>query len=496
MTNSTQLLVKFPAEVRPVSVSFADRLVGGEVIISGLVGTSSPTGLTVSGTGYTDDSVELTVGVGADQQSYGVDITVNTDDGHVYVKQLAVVINSDIASNYQNVNDQAFAAIMGRLEVGTAALGTASFMFPAGFNANNGVVGWELVDADGIIHASGQAFDYQVEVLTSGRKVTAQALINAPSNLIPTLDGQTYQIRWTLTVGGQPYYSFESLEVTGANTVPVGTEDTVELADSATFAVSYVSDRPFDTVTVSVYDGNTQVITDVKANPLQVADGWQYIAEITNPVDTPLLASLEPYTLMWKMSNASRPNYYERSPGRLFVVNASLMSATEDMRLMVSKSRTSIHGTNDILFTVPILLSYLRRGRDAFNIAWGMFTGFTMLNAKGGIREYWLKFAEVMALRSQFLAEGEKVFNFSGQAISLEVDRTQFYQTLADNIQSYLDNEGKQVKQNLIKKGIISGDGDVTDLSAVRRGANGAVAITLTPATSWGKYTNRFNNRF
>jgi hypothetical protein len=119
-----------------------------------------------------------------------------------------------------------------------------------------------------------------------------------------------------------------------------------------------------------------------------------------------------------------------------------------------------------------------------------------MLNAKGGIREYWLRFAEVMALRSQFLAEGEKVFNFSGQAISLEVDRTQYYQTLADNIQSYLDAEGKQVKQNLIKKGITAGDGDVSDLSAMRRGANGAVAITLTPATNWGKFTNRFNNRF
>ncbi|MEK9322795.1 hypothetical protein, partial [Escherichia coli] len=61
---------------------------------------------------------------------------------------------------------------------------------------------------------------------------------------------------------------------------------------------------------------------------------------------------------------------------------------------------------------------------DAFNGAYGQFTSFTMTNARGPIREYWLLYAELAAIQSQYLAEGEKAFNYQGAAISLEVDRT------------------------------------------------------------------------
>ncbi len=491
MSNSTQVIVKFPADVRNVSVDFTDVLVGGETITSGSLSASDPTGLTVNGLGFTASTITLNVAAGSDKQSYGVQVHANTSGGHVYTKLVAVVINSDLAANYQNTNVDAFQALVGKLEAGTAALGKANFMFPASVDTTSGVVGWELLDVEGIVLGSGQAFDYQTVTTAGGKRVEAQAVIGVPSTTKPTLEGQSYQIRWTLTLGGQQYYSFEGLIVTGQATVPVGVEDIIEMDDSPTFGLSMVSETPFDTVTADIYFKNDKLVLDQPATAVQTSDGWLYSISVTN--DNTLMARLDAYTVVWKKSNVARANYTERETGRLFVVNASLMQAVNDMRLIVNRAETTILGTHDILFTESLLLAYLRRGRDTFNIAYGMFTAFDMSNASGGIREYWLKFSEVMCLRAQFLAEGEKVFNLSGQAISLDVDRTQFYSQLADNIQTQLDSECKMIKQNLIKKGILGGDGNIDNLTAMRRGANGAVAITMTPASSLGwRWARRF----
>lgn len=492
MATSQQLVVKYPSDVRNITVSFADVLLANEIIGSGTIGSPTPSGITASGLGFTDTSVTLNISSGTDKQSYGIPVTVNTNQGHNYTKIIAVVIDAELSSTYQNQNDVAFNALVGKLEAGTAGLGKANFIFPAGFQANSGVVEWVLLDREGIVYNQGHAFDYQFVNELQGVRVEAQAVIGAPSNMVPTLEGQSYQIRWTLTVNSQAYYSFEQLEVTGPNTVPEGVEDIVELAGTSNLSVYMVSERPFDVVTVEIYKRNEKVMSAVGATATQVANGWQYQALINLQGLQGIVADLEPYTLMWSLSNRANPNYIDRQAGRLFLINPTLMTATSDMRLTLNKACTSILGTADVLFTVPLLLAYLRRGRDAFNGAFGMFTGFTMLNASGPVREYWLKYAELAALRAQFLAEGEKVFNFSGQAISLDVDRTQYYDSMANSIQQQLDNDGKAFKQNLIKKGLIGGDGNVDNPQIGAPGHLGALGITLSPATGWSRF-NRFS---
>jgi hypothetical protein len=487
--NSTQLIVKFSQDVRNVNVSFTDVLIDGELFSSGVVGSSTPAGLACGVVGQTGTGITLEVGTGTHGQSYGIPVTFNSDLGHVYTKVLAVVVDDNIAGSYQNQNDVAFNAIVGKLDAGTSGLGKANFMFPPGFAANTGTVEWTLLDKEGLVYGSGQAFDYQYNTVQSGTKVEAQAVIGCPSNMVPTLQGQIYQIRWTLTVNGQQYHMFEGLEVTSTLTVPEGVEDIVEMEGTEEMSVFIVLPEPWDKVTVDVYKRNTKMVSSVPAIPMETPDGWQYSVLLTG---LRMPADLEAYILVWSMVNQARPTYIERQTGRLFIVNPTLVQATNDMRILINKAHTSILSTTDMLFTVPLLLAYLRRGRDMFNIAWGMFTGFTMINASGGIREMWLKFSEIYALRAQFLAEGEKVFNFSGQAISLDVDRTQYYDSLANSIQAELDNQGKEIKQNLIKKGIIGGDGNVDNLQMGVPGHTGMVGITLSPATNWTRYGGRF----
>jgi hypothetical protein len=111
-----------------------------------------------------------------------------------------------------------------------------------------------------------------------------------------------------------------------------------------------------------------------------------------------------------------------------------------------------------------------------------------MTNALGGIREFWLLEAELAAIQSQYLAEGEKAFEFQGAAISLNVDRTQYLDTAQATIQSRLDAELQLIKTNLIIKGVIGGAGD-TDPTRLQAGAIGAVGITITPASMWGRFS-------
>jgi hypothetical protein len=99
-------------------------------------------------------------------------------------------------------------------------------------------------------------------------------------------------------------------------------------------------------------------------------------------------------------------------------------------------------------------------------------------------------YSELSGLRSQYIAEGEKAFNFSGQAISLDVDRTGFYDSAASSLQSRLDNEAKPFKQNLIKKGLVSGTGNLDDIG-LRRGAIGSVGINVSPASNWGRFSGK-----
>lgn len=490
---NSMVIVKAPQDVREVTVSFADVLVAGEHINAGGITYTSAGTISTSVNGSTLDSVIFNVSGGEDKHSYAIVVTINTNLGHVLSKTVGVVINQDMAFEYQNKNLDAFSDLVGSLEAGDAAVGTVSFVFPLPFDALGGKVTWDLIDREGVTYASGTAHDYSYESISADQiRITAAAVINSPSDMVPTLMGQNYQVRWRLQIDQQVFWSNETLVITGPTTTPVGVEDVVEMENND-IPVSVVFEQPYENVSFEVYLGNERILVSASSSRwTKVPDGYLYIGLIENPLG--LYASLDPYTIVWSAWNNMNPALKTRQIGRVFIINASLASATEDMRIVINKSRSTIAHAQDILFSVPLLLAYLRRGKDAFNGAYGVLTGFSMLNASGSIREFWLKYSEIIALRSQFLAEGEKVFNFSGQAISLDVDRTGYYSQLADNLQSILDNEAKPFKQNLTIKGIVAGDGNMglDGGTRQRKGSVGTVGITISPATSWARLSSRF----
>jgi hypothetical protein len=243
-----------------------------------------------------------------------------------------------------------------------------------------------------------------------------------------------------------------------------------------------VTEQIYQNYVIELYANNNLLASMPIGNPDRVASGYF----VAGTVDTSQLpATLIPYQVLWKFYNSENQVY--RESGALWIVNPSIIQAIEDVKSKINKARQTLYGTPDAQFPSTEVLKWLRRGMDTFNNAYGVFTAFTMTNAMGGVREFWLLCAEKAALEAQYGLEAEKAFNFSGAAISLDVDRTSAIDSMISKIQSQLDQELKPLKQNLLIKGIKDGDGSGPagngDFSRASRGSLGSVGIAITPAS-------------
>jgi hypothetical protein len=435
----------------------------------------------------TDPVVVLNLFQGQVNLSYGFQLLITTS-ARVLTALVAVTVTQDVQVPYTTQNPEAITDLVDTIESGQAAIGTAVFSFPPGVDPSGGYVNWEFMDVQGVVYSSGNAFDYQIQSNGLSNTVLARAVINIPSSTPASDVNSKYQLRYTLTLNSdltdqQQYFSAENVTVIGLTTVPLGVQDAVEL-QGTTANMSIVIEKLYDTVAVELYQDNTLIGSTPVKDFTRVGSGYYFAASF----DTTMIpASLEAYTVIWKYSNSNEPNLVYTESANLWIITPTIMGAITDVKAKINKARTTLYGQPDMLFPPETVLLWLRRGRDNFNSGPGGFTTFTMLNAKGGVREYWLMYTEMLAIEAQYLAEGEKAFNFAGAAISLDVDRTGFLDNAASKIQSRLDNEFKPFKQNLIIKGNTSGDGSA-DLSKLRQGALGSVGITITPASPWGPY--------
>lgn len=495
--NTTQsVVVKSQYADREVILDFAATLAGSLTVATATIYSATPvtaSPISVTLTAVLGKTATFQISGGLDGVSYGIGIVVTDSNGTTYQQVLAVVVKDDLAIKYQETNPYAFQSLMDALEVGGAAVGKAFFMLPADKAASltSGYVTWSLLDKNGVVYATGNAYDYSVSATSTYASVSAHAVVNTPFDIEPSNQSDRYQIRWELNLDGVvSQYAFENIRIDSPFSTPTGAQDTVEMqGDLATLDI--VLDKAWENVTVDVFTsvGSVKVASSLPIlKSMRVSSGWYYQVALDTASFAP---SLDPYIVSWKFSNQIGPAY--RDTGQLFVVNASILRATKSIEAMVSKAKTTLMGFQDELFTTSVILVMLSRGRDSFNGASGMLTSFDMTNADSYIREYWLKYSEVALLEAQYLLEGEKAYNFTGQAISLDVDRTGYYQSLAQEIKTAIDTDIKVVKQNLIKKGLTGGDGSLVGLG--RHGSTGPVGISLSPASPYGRNSNFFFNR-
>lgn len=373
-----------------------------------------------------------------------------------------------------------FDRLVGSIQAGGSAIGQANFAVDATTDLLQSTVTWSVVDQNGQQHSAGQCFDFAITNTSYGQNVKAQSVVWVPSNIAPSTFQNSYQILYRLNTDQGQQLLAESLSVLGLTDFPLGTQDAVELIND-TVSCTIVLPARFSGVGATLYCGNDAVpVTITISDPIQTNAGFLYTASFDS---TDLGGSLEPYSCVWDYSQNSQ---VFRETSRVWLLTPSLMRAIPEVQAMVMKAHTTINGAPDTLFDPPVILNWLQQGRDLFN-GTGANTWFDMTNATGAVRVFWLRATEILALRAQALAEGEKAFNFQGSSVQLEVDRATIYNQTADSLQSQFDNDVKPFKQQLATRNMVRGDGDYMGFGSTPfRPRMGSLGITRTPINYWG----------
>ena len=113
----------------------------------------------------------------------------------------------------------------------------------------------------------------------------------------------------------------------------------------------------------------------------------------------------------------------------------------------------------ELEYTQSDLLLYLYRGLAMFNSLPPRATAFNGTNMQGQLLDAWVVCSCTQALSAQFLAEGSLAFDFSGQTVSLNMDRSPAIESTLGRLESHLNTVILPFKKLIGRAGVISGDG-------------------------------------
>lgn len=153
---------------------------------------------------------------------------------------------------------------------------------------------------------------------------------------------------------------------------------------------------------------------------------------------------------------------------KLWPITPQVLVAASQLEDFINKAHIQ-NVIPELDYTQADLIQYLHRGLALFNSFAPHTTNFWGTNMQGIILDAWLQCSAYYALGAQLQAEGALAFDFSGQSVSLNVDRTPAIESALGRIETALEQNVKPLKKLLAKAGVLDGDG-----SAGGRPINGA----------------------
>lgn len=369
----------------------------------------------------------------------------------------------------------AFMHGIGSVITGSYSTARLSMSVPASLDLVNARATWELIDQQGRVWNHGEPTDLTAEasqVAPNQKTVSAECSISIPSNLPVNDLGTTYQLRWTIVLrNGQDLYAFENFTVLPSTQQVHGGVDSIELIGD-TGNVQLRLPKKYQYVEYEGYINNRRIFDSRQSSaPVVEADVFTYKGQVTN--GEYVNASLDPITIVW--SYWDDVNHKQRETSQLFIASPIMLDAIKDMQTWLNRAYSDSGTQPGITFDALDYIKYLRLGRDQFNAA-AVPTSFSLIAADGPIRWFWIGYSCLAACRAQYLAEGMKAFDYSGQVTQLSVDRTPFWEAMAQGLEGQLNEQVKPFKTVLAKRGVTDGDGSNMGL---RPGAVGTVGITI-----------------
>lgn len=284
-------------------------------------------------------------------------------------------------------------------------------------------------------------------------------------------DGEKYQLYDTITVDPKSERRDSEIVVMESDTI-------------AEFTLPFRYD-PSVLAEYTIYQNNTvaQATTALNSAPVVIDAGID--RTLVQVPTAPLIPALSSNLLTVRTTIRNRPKTYQYKYWCITPQIAISMTHVEDF---LNKSRIE-NVIPELAYTDGDLIGYLERGLNMFN-SLAVTTSFTGTNMQGPLMDNWLICATYWALSAQLLAEGSLAFDFSGQAISLNVDRTPQLEAALGRIEARIQDTVVPFKKLLGQQGILGGDGSAGKGSLRNPSNMGTLSLINAPTTRVNGWSN------
>ena len=297
-----------------------------------------------------------------------------------------------------------------------------------------------------------------------------------------------YRIRWRcLAADGTKYQMYDNVLVDpksdrrDSEIVLISGDEVAEF----TMPIKY---DPAMKATYQIYTGNNeQLIVPKSFADSDVAVDAGYDRSVITIPAIDVVAALKPNLLVVRAKIKGRPRTFSY---KYWTITPQIALASTLVEDFLNKSRIE-NVIPELEYTAGDIVGYLERGLYLFNMT-GMPTGFNGLNMQGMLLEAWVICSTYWALGAQLMAEGSLAFDFSGQGVSLNVDRTPQLDSALGRIEARIQDTVVPLKKQLTSQGFFSGDGSVGSTSMRNPYSTGVLSIINAPTTRISGFTNVF----
>lgn len=258
--------------------------------------------------------------------------------------------------------------------------------------------------------------------------------------------------------------------------------DIVTLFGDPSFSVvipAHVADR--DSCRYQLFSDNVATLkkpadmNDPKYQKTTTMDRSHFVLPITVP-DASMRANLLAIRVRRAGSMTEKTYSY-----KLWAITPQIMLGMSFLNDFLDKSRIE-QVIPELRYNDGDLITYLERGLNLFNMV-QQPTYFNGMNMQGVLFDAWVTCSSYYALGAQLLAEGSLAFDFNGQGISLNVDRTPQLEAALGRIESQIQERIVPLKKYLVKQGQVSGDGSIGSKNMNIPSSMGLLHLSNSPVT-------------
>lgn len=324
----------------------------------------------------------------------------------------------------------------------------------------------------GSLNQVSRSFEAEVTIPTRGKISTPQA---------------KWMVRWTLEdIAGKEYVQTELFDVALPNYEDTNFKEQKKLTLNTLPLVLTcpILSEP-DTITFELLNTSNQVVFTI-APAMEGIYNDLYIYQVTIPANT--MTARETYGAIWTFTlNGVQHSVFTM----VYSVSLYEMGLISDLRLFIDKSLKPLdlyigYHDSDLYFGLINGLNYLNMIPPTIT----QWTLDTLLSAEV-LRTPLIWSAAAFVLNMQYLAEADAVFNYSGQAVTLDVDHTSYIESKMDKLRSYLDDQFAKQKSQMVNANM-PGTGNLNAIhlglsipSVSTRYGNSGIPTTVAQRAPW-----------